>query len=46
MKDAVKLLVAEKESENRGERSGRDLHNRLDIFAETFSERQVADTGC
>jgi len=45
VKDAVKLLVAEKESENLGERSGRDLHNRLDIFAETFSERQVADIG-
>lgn len=43
VKDAVKRLVAEKESENLGERSGRDLHNRLDIFAQTLSERQVAD---
>lgn len=43
VRDAVKLLVAEKESENLRERSVRDLHNRLDIFAQTFGERQVAD---
>ena len=38
VKDAVKRLVAEKESENLGERSGRDLHNRLDVFAQTLTD--------
>lgn len=41
--DAVKRLLSEKESENLRERSVRDLRNRLDIFAQTFGERPVAE---
>lgn len=43
VKDAVKRLVTEKESENLRERSVRDLRNRLDVFAKSFGERLVAE---
>jgi integrase len=43
VKEAVNKLVAEKEVENLRERSVRDLRNRLDIFAQTFGERNVGE---
>jgi integrase len=43
VKDAINKLVAEKEVENLRERSVRDLRNRLDIFAQTFGERNVGE---
>ena len=41
--DAVAKLIAEKEAENLRERSVRDLRNRLNVFAQTFGDRNVAD---
>lgn len=43
VKDAIAKLVAEKEAENLRERSVRDLRNRLNIFGQTFGERNVAE---
>jgi site-specific recombinase XerD len=43
VKEAIDKMIAEKEEENLRERSVRDLRNRLNIFAQTFGEQNVAE---